>query len=245
VLATLTEAKRLDAEPAQAIAALIAPVAAAPAPEQVAVAKAPAAAPLPRLPSQRALDAAFAAHLAELKPCVEAELQQNPKLLQVRIAFIAEGDGSAHGFHVAPASSALAECLYPKVAGIRLPAFSERRSVEQVTISLRAASEPVAGAKVNAPNAAEPWWAWRAQATRLKTQATPWWHIEQPLPPRLDESSGSALEIEAGAQPVLGASPPPAPPPADPAPVSAPAPAASPAPAAEEPTDSWWVPKAE
>jgi hypothetical protein len=231
------------------IAALLAPVAATPAPEQVAVVK-PAAAPLPRLPSQRALDAAFAGHLAELKPCVEAELKQNPKLLQVRIAFIAEGDGSAHGFHVAPASSALADCLYPKVAGIRLPAFSERRSVEQVTISLRTASVPVADATIDAPNAAQPWWAWRAQATRSKTQATPWWHIEQPLPPRLDESSGSALEIEAGARPVLGASPPPAPasaPPAPanaPVPVPAPAPAVSPAPAAEEPTDQWWVPKA-
>ena len=240
-LAKLIEAKRLEAEPAQAIAALLAPVATAPAPEQVAVAK-PAAQPLPRLPSQRALDAAFAAHLTELKPCIEAELKQNPKLLQVRIAFIAESDGSAHGFHVAPASSALADCLYPKVAGIRLPAFSERRSVEQVTISLRSASEPVAEAKADPASATEPWWAWRAQATRPKTQPTPWWHIEQPLPPRLDASSGSALEIEAGARPTL---PPPATPAPAPANVAVPAPAASPAPAppAEESTDPWWIPK--
>jgi outer membrane protein assembly factor BamB len=264
-LAALLDEKRLDEEPAKAIAALIAPVVAAPAPEQIAAARPPAP-PLPRLPSQRMLDAAFAAHLAELKPCVEAELAQNPKLLQVRIAFIAEGDGSAHGFHVAPASSTLAECLYPKVAGIRLPAFSERRSVEQVTISLRAASEPVAQAKADAN---EPWWAWRAQATRAKTHATPWWHIEQPLPPRLDASSGSALEIEAGAQPLLGTRPAVAPAPATPAApapaqptapstTTAPAPAApaapattvpapvpAPAPVADEPSDAWWVPKAE
>jgi len=249
-LARLHQSGRMAAEPAHVIAALLAPpkpVVSSPA--EVAVAAAPAVV-LPRLPSKRAIDDAFAAQLEALKPCVAEELKQNPKLLQLRIAFVAEADGSAHAFHFAPASQALTDCLYPKVASIRLPAFSEPRSVEQVVINMRREAAPVA--EPAKANGSEPWWAFRAGPARPKTQATPWWRIEQLLPPRLDASAGSALDIEAGSQPIMApaptapaVSPAPAPPTAMPtptAPTSSPAPAP---PAASAADDQWWVPKAQ
>lgn len=248
VLAQLLAERRLAEEPRAAVHALITPPEPAPAATQVAIVK-PVLVPVPRLPSQRAIDTAFAAQLEALKPCVEAELQQNPKLAQLRIAFIAESDGSAHGFHFAPASEALAQCLYPKVASIRITPFSEPRSVEQVTIDLRGPSAPVAAAKADV---AEPWWAWRTRAEREKSHAIPWWKIEQPLPPRLDATAGTALEIEAGQAPmpptvsVPAAEPTPAPSaqPTTPAPAPQPAPAATPAPPAEAEPEPWWVPAA-
>jgi hypothetical protein len=247
-LAQLLARRRLAEEPAAAVRALITPPEPAPVAAQVALVK-PVLVPVPRLPSQRAIDAAFVAQLDALKPCVEAELAQNPKLAQLRIAFIAESDGSAHGFHFAPASEALAQCLYPKVAGIRIAPFSEPRSVEHVTIDLRAPSAPVAAAKADVT---QPWWAWRARAERAKTHATPWWKIEQPLPPRLDATAGTALEIEAGQAPLppTVSVPEPAPAPA-PAPSATPSTAPQPAPAtatppgpAEAEPDPWWVPAA-
>lgn len=200
VLARVTSAGRMASEPAQEIAALLEPKPAAiEEPLEVAHVE-PAVAPkLPRLPAQRAIDQAFAAQLEAMKPCVEDELKANPKLFQLRIAFIAEGDGSAHGFHFAPASKALAECLYPKVAGIRVPAFAEPRSVEHVVINTRSSRDDEPAKDDGARE--EPWWTWRAEAVREKTSDVPWWRVQQVVPPRLDESAGSALEIEAGARP--------------------------------------------
>jgi len=236
-LRELASAPGLPEASVLAIRALLAPP--AKALEPVAIAKAaPPPPPRPRLPSQGALDAAFAAQLGAVQPCVAEELQRNPKLRQLRIAFIAESDGSAHGFHFAPASDALSDCMYPKVASIRVPPFTEPRSVEQVVINLvHPGDAPVATSGAAAGDG--PWWTRAPRAPREKTRATPWWRIEQPLPPRLDADAGSAQDIESGARPPSLASP--AATPAAPAPTPARAPAPTPAPAPA--TDAWWLPK--
>jgi hypothetical protein len=256
-LALLASTPQLTEASALAIRALIEPPAKPAEPAQLAKAEPPAP-PKPRLPSQSALDAAFAAHLEAIQPCVALELQRDPKLRQLRIAFIAEGDGSAHAFHFAPASDALANCMYPKVASIRLPVFTEPRSVEHVVINLKHEAEQATAPAAGSDDV--PWWAQQARASRERTNATPWWRIEQLLPPRLDASAGSALEIEAGARPSAELTPPPSPTaPVTPVPVAPPQPAAAapaapagptpaaPTPAAstEEPEQPWWVPKAE
>jgi hypothetical protein len=182
-----------------AVASVIAPPARAAVPTAkpaTATAAAPVAA-RPRLLEQAVVDAAFAARTEALKPCLQSALASDPKLGHVRIAFIAESDGGAHAFHFAPASRALAECLYPKVADIRVAPFEKARAVASVVLDVRAMLGEAAPAlpSVSAADQAATWWAWRARAPRA-VQGTPWWRSMQPVAPFVE----SEAALEAGSE---------------------------------------------
>ncbi len=147
----------------------------------------PAPEPKPALPdklTQSQVNATFAEHADELRACIIDELGRNPKLGQVRIAFIAEADGSTHAFSFAPGSPQLQDCLYSKVAAYRFPRFRKGREVERYVIAVRA--ESPAPAQPGSPAQAGPAHFWdaaaaRAQPERVTAGATPWWRSQQPL----------------------------------------------------------------
>jgi outer membrane protein assembly factor BamB len=227
----------------------------------------PAAAPPPPAPpetlSQEAINAAFAEHVDDLRACIIDELGRNPELAQVRIAFIAESDGSAHAFSFAPNRPEFVDCLYAKVASYRFPRFRSGREVAKYVIAVRA-REPLATPSTDP--AQEPWWQWSARWPRASAakRPEPWWRSHQPLaplsvtaktltpsasppsPPATSAASGADAAAPAASSHAAAA--PTAPSPAakeattspDPGAASAPAPTAPAAPA----EDAWWTPAA-
>jgi hypothetical protein len=193
-----------------------------------------AAVVLPRSLSQGAIDAAFAAHARELRLCTDQELTRNPKLTQVRIAFVVEGDGSAHAFQFAPATTELIDCLYPVVANVSLPAFAQERAVARTVLDPRPTTPPVVSATESSAPAAENWWSWRVRSAPASASASsvPWWRSQHRFAPRIEPTE----ELESAKPPPV------APAPVAPAPVAVPvaAPAAA-APASPE-VDAWWLP---
>jgi hypothetical protein len=217
------------------------------------IAEAPPA--LPASLTQAAVNATFAEDIDALRACISDELGRDPTLLQVRIAFIAEHDGSAHAFAFAPNSQKFVDCIYPSVANRRFPAFRDGRSVASYVIALR---PPAAVASV-APSSdkAQPWWAGRAAKSSTTTPAAnvlPWWRSQQSVVPIPGSAPGTAALPQKA--PV---SPPPAedgwwrptvpadanavaPALSEPSPTAAPdAHAAPPPPTAD---DAWWQPAA-
>jgi outer membrane protein assembly factor BamB len=154
-----------------------------------------AAAPTPALPDkldQAAINAVFAEHAAELRACADDELARNPKLGQIRVAFIAESDGSTHALSFAPNSTELADCLYAKVASYRFPRFHADRQVATFTMNVREPAAPVAPA---APSA-QPWWAvYAARAQAPAADAEPWWQGHQWLAPQMDLDTATAAHV--------------------------------------------------
>jgi hypothetical protein len=189
--------------------------------------------PLPERLSQEAINATFAEHVDDLRACLIDELGRNPKLAQVRIAFIAEADGSTHALSFAPNTAELQDCLYPKVAGYRFPRFRWGREVESYVIALHTrAAEPSAA---DATTGEERFWDWSAARPRSEDRASskaasPWWHSQQSFAPQASpqdtrEEAAPARAKEAAPSPTEQAAPPPA---------SAPPP----------PEDAWWAPAA-
>jgi hypothetical protein len=203
-----------------AVAAMLAP--SKPEAEPTAVTTAPApTAPLPRTLSRADVAATFRAHEAELRACLRAELEKNPKLAQLRIAFVAESDGSAHAFQITPASDTLGDCLYPKLAGYRFPRFAAGRRVVRHTLALERDAEPTAPLQVMS-DVDQPWWS-RAAKTQRKVDPmlTPWWQSAHPIAPLVTRDSSPGTSAPS------------------PTPSSTPAPTAAPA---SSPEDAWWVP---
>lgn len=203
---------------------------------------------LPRTLSQREVNAAFAKLSSALRPCLDRELQRNPKLEQVRIAFVAEGDGSAHAFHVAPESSELVDCLYPTIASLRLPQFARDRAVAQVVIDAQPERETAPKIE-SAERAREPWWAWRIRAPHPNAQThaprAPWWLSRQVFGSRIESGPPAITPAAPAASAPATPAPATAPAPATPAPAPAtPAPTTTPAPSTPEPeTERWWLPE--
>jgi outer membrane protein assembly factor BamB len=222
---------------------------------------APAVQPAPALPeklTQDAVNATFTEHVDELRACIIEELARNPKLALLRVAFIAESDGSTHALSFAPNSSALVDCLYPKIAAYRFPRFRSGREVESYVISVRPNAEQPTRKPADEEDAH--WWdfyAARARAPGPAAPAIPWWQSQQPLaapagPSAEANATQSAAPATAAPAPSVGApatvaaqaksdtaptTAPKAPSPAEPA---APAPQAP----AAAPEDAWWTPAA-
>jgi outer membrane protein assembly factor BamB len=252
---------------ASSIAALLATQPSAANAQAPVAATAPPPPPPPETLSQDAINAAFAEHVDDLRACIIDELGRNPELAQVRIAFIAESDGSAHAFSFAPNRPEFVDCLYAKVASYRFPRFRSGREVARYVIAVRA-REPVATPSTDP--AQEPWWQWSARSPRASGAAKrpePWWRSHQPLAPlsvtaKTFAPSGAPPSPPATSAPSPAAAAPPAPrsqaaagaAPTAPAPAaketttapdggaaSATSPATPTAPAAE---DAWWTPAA-
>jgi hypothetical protein len=213
-----------------------------------------AAAPSQALPmklTQEAVNATFAEHIDDLRGCIIDELGRNPKLALLRIAFIAESDGSIHALHFAPNGKQLVACLYPKVAAYRFPAFGSGREVASYVVAVRADAErPVSAAS----NAAERHW-WDGYAARARPEPTapgtePWWRTQQPLAALIDpieraDTSATPAAMAAPRPPTrIGATQPNAT--ASPATTTQPT-SAAPAQAQQVPAqapeqDAWWMP---
>lgn len=217
---------------------------------------------LPDTLSAEAVATTFAQHAQELDACVQQERARDLGLHQVRVAFIAESDGSAHAVRYAPHRPPLADCLDPKVSSLRFPAFRGGRKVASYTLGSTLRSGPEPATAREPATASEPWWAWyaqRADGSQRRRARRPWWRSRQPLAPLVErptEATGSPPAYPTApdttnvpAEPAAAGVPTP-PTPARPASedswwVPAPAPSA-PAPApparADPPADTWWVP---
>ncbi len=131
-----------------------------------------ALAALPHKLEREDIDATFAAHIDDLRSCVIEELGRNAKLAQVRIAFVLENDGTAHGFRFVPNTPGFIECLAPRVREYRFPAFRARRQLASYVVAVgpRATQDtPTAPPAPELQEAgtrpeADPksWWAWHA-----------------------------------------------------------------------------------
>ena len=170
--------------------------------EPVATIAAPAPAVESKLPDkldQGAVNEVFATHTGELRACAADEATRNPKLSQIRIAFIAESDGSTHALSFVPNTPELADCLYANVSSYRFPRFESGRQVATYTLALR---EPAAPPQVTpiAPGAAAPWWAFyasRAPTPAATPGAEPWWRSHQPLAPQVEAGSANTAPSSA------------------------------------------------
>lgn len=195
------------------------------APQAVAVAPPPA---LPALLGPEQIHATFVEHVADLRACVLEELERDPKLLQVRLAFIVEHDGSTHAWSFVPNRAAFADCLYPRVRDYRFPPFRRSRQVATYRVALRppaTVAQPTTPATTHAT-----WWAHareRAPSSADTVARTPWW--------RMPDVSVIAIDVPADL------------PHAETAPASTPTPPAAPSSVptpvvTDEADDRWWVP---
>jgi hypothetical protein len=236
-----------------AIAALLAPGPSEAEPDTTVAVSAPPPAPLPESLTQEAINATFAEHPDDLRTCIIDELGRNPELAQVRIAFIAESDGSAHAFSFAPNRPEFVDCLYAKVASYRFPRFRAGREVGRYVIAVRTREPP---APTGDDGAEKPWWQWYARSPRANGSTKlpdPWWRSRQPLAPlsvtaKTDAPAATTTTPSSdGAGTSHSAARPPEPqPPAAGAPaanVPTSTPPTSPQPAPPE-DDAWWVPTA-
>jgi hypothetical protein len=262
VVTTLASDPHTTPRLAAALSALAAPQSAPEAEPTEAVARAPA--PAADRPLEERVQETFAAHVDEVRRCVIGELDRNPDLAQVRLAFIVERDGSTHAWSFVPNTESFIDCMYPKVAsydfGYDFGQSSTPREIASYVIAVRPRPQ-TAPARESVDG---PWWARAEQARRPASGERAWWAgstLASPSPTRL-----SPL-VPVGPAPVAppeasAASVPPAPEAVTPAPAAAPAPAQTPvqspaaaqppsedrpseaasgeAPASEE--DAWWLP---
>jgi hypothetical protein len=135
--------------------------------------------PLPRSVSQDAIDEAFAPHLGALLACAGGLLERHPKLRESRIAFVLEGDGSAHAVHVAPSHDAFEACAYPTIRSVAFPKHAKSRVLARYALPLRERAGLKAPA---ATDGKQEFWSGAAKHPRaVKSDAVPWWQSQQPL----------------------------------------------------------------
>jgi hypothetical protein len=230
------------------IRALLTPVDAAPGDTDLA-ANTEAEPELPAWLGDDAVRATFAEHTDDLRACIIDELGRNPALSQVRLAAIAEGDGSTHAWSFVPNTPQFVDCMYAKAAQYRFPRFRAARRVVKYVIAVRANEPP----PPPSDQGELPWWqpyASRARSVSDAAPPDPWWRSHQPLAPLSLSAKPVSLmpapeRAPAGpAAPAAAAAPEP---PATPAATAAPAesssapPAATPTPTPEA-EDAWWIP---
>lgn len=249
-IAEVAKGAAVSPEIAGRLAALLAPPKpAAAAPHVASAAPAPASPALPARLTQAAVNATFAEHIDDLRGCILDEFTRNAELAQVRVAFIAESDGSAHAFSFVPNSPEFVDCAYPKVAGYRFPRFSGNREVFRYVIALRT-KEPAPAPERQGEG---PWWqfyAVQAPQAVASTGGSPWWRSQQRVVPL-------ASETQPGPPAAVAPQPAPAVQPAIPVPPAAPAQLSAPPVAPQQattpaqtttepkpPEDVWWAPAA-
>jgi len=134
--------------------------------------------------SQSEINEVFVAHTEHLRGCIEGELERNPRLGQVRFAFIINNDGTSDEMRYAPASEPLVECLRPVVEELRFPRFQQRRQRASFTVSLRGggSSQPAPEEVVMGP-----WWQRAQQRSESaggdRHIGRPWWQVRQAQAP--------------------------------------------------------------
>ncbi|MBO6938641.1 MAG: PQQ-binding-like beta-propeller repeat protein [Deltaproteobacteria bacterium] len=133
--------------------------------------------------SQAQINEVFVAHTEHLRGCIEGELERNPRLGQVRFAFIINSDGTSEEMRYAPTSDPMIECLRPVVEELRFPQFRQRRQRASFTVSLRGGGSDQAEEEV----VMGPWW----QRAQQRSEAAggerhigrPWWQIRRAQAP--------------------------------------------------------------
>jgi hypothetical protein len=186
------------------------------APEVVAAAPvAEAPAPVALTLSDDAIASTFAAHAAELRECVSAELAQNPSLRALRFNFVVDRAGALSRLTVWPKREQLAACLTPKLLAARFPAFVRGPRMASYTLLLHPSSGAQSAAKDASEDKSEPQPFWfdaqlRAAGQSVDAARTPWWQNQNPLFVAVDEPAaqpGSTTASDDGA----GAAPEPSP----------------------------------
>ncbi|MFT5357419.1 MAG: outer membrane protein assembly factor BamB [Polyangiales bacterium] len=124
--------------------------------------------------SQAQINEVFAAQTESFRTCVEAELERNPLLGQLRFVFIIENTGQPRDMRYTPNTPELQSCLAPTVEALVFPRFQDRRQRARFVVNLRGgASEAAAGDDIDDNN----WWAGneRRGASADTALGRPWW----------------------------------------------------------------------
>jgi len=129
--------------------------------------------------SQRQINESIATQADPLRACITEELARNPRLAQIRITFILEGQGRAGNLSFAPANEEFVTCMTPVMDSVEFPQFRTSRQRAMFTISVRGSSDSRGTASSDVPSDA-PWWAFnqaRAEAIGLSTPPSErgWW----------------------------------------------------------------------
>ena len=153
------------------------------------------AAARPQRLTQAQINEVFVAHTEHLRGCIEGEVERNPQLGQVRIAFIVNRDGTAQEMRFAPNTPEFVACLEPVVAELTFPKFKDRRQRASFRVSLRGDATEGSDEEV----VMGPWWEraqQRADASGGERRiGRPWWQVrraaaaptqggESPTPPQ-------------------------------------------------------------
>lgn len=212
--------------------------------------------PTPALPgtlSALAVQHTFAEHAQDLRVCILAELPRVPTLTAVRIAFVANHDGSTSAVHITPDTAELRHCLTEKLHSYRFPAFRSGRQLASYVVTLRpsaATSDPTSGTPTDT---SETFWTLsqtRAAGRTKIPSAPPWWLNQNPLylsvdpPARAVRSAAAAAASQAHEAEARRVVPGPAPAAnaATPQPPSTPSDARPADPARTPADDKWWLP---
>jgi outer membrane protein assembly factor BamB len=139
----------------------------------------------PNKRDRASINATFARHTDDLRECIMQEIGRNPELAQVRIAFIVNRDGTAHGFRFVPHNPQFVACLEPKVTRYRFPPARVSRELATYVIALRSKEKGIetdpnvqSGSVQGKP---QPWWAWYQKRTAIQPRVpyipgrSPWW----------------------------------------------------------------------
>ncbi|MDH5671673.1 MAG: PQQ-binding-like beta-propeller repeat protein [Myxococcales bacterium] len=160
----------------------------------------PPPAPLPATLAGDAIARVFDEHAAQLKPCIDGLLARSPKLAQIRLAFIAEGDGSIHALSFLPDDPELVACMVPQISAYRFPRFREARTVARHVIRIGPETRRVQNVARSAPaTPTGPWWQAHVSAGFDREggfSARPWWQLQSPLGPVIDPVATPAPAIE-------------------------------------------------
>ncbi|MFI5307042.1 MAG: hypothetical protein ACHQ53_06815, partial [Polyangiales bacterium] len=117
---------------------------------------------------------------------------------QVRIAFIAESDGSTHALTITPNASELQDCLYSKVASYRFPRFQAGRELQRFVLSVQ--TGPAESAPNEQPAAEEErFWSFYAARPRPSTVAPPWWLSQQSFLPLSTQRPTQTVDVRSSA----------------------------------------------
>jgi hypothetical protein len=141
--------------------------------------------PLPQKRDRTSINAIFAGHADDLRECILQEIGRDPELAQVRIAFIVNRDGTAHGFRFVPHNPQFVACLEPKVARYRFPPAQVSRELATYVVALRSTDKSdqpdrkLEGESVQPEP--QPWWAWYQRRAAINPRVSyhpelsPWW----------------------------------------------------------------------
>ncbi len=152
--------------------------------------------------SQAQVNEVFVAHTEHLRTCIEGELERNPQLGQVRLAFIINQDGSHQEMRFAPNSPELVACLEPVMSELEFPKFRQRRQRASFTVSLRGGGDEQAGDEEVVMG---PWW----ERAKVRAEAEggerrigrPWWQVRHAAaPPQGDGGTAQPTQPEQPAQ---------------------------------------------